>query len=85
MFDAFQVINYAIKIEPCSAMNGSSIISKDMNAMLTCMKKVSTLFERMDLILLNLYHTQTLSFALLMRQILKKKNYLRYHCSNSIC
>lgn len=61
MYDALQVINHAMKMEPCSSMNGSAITSKDTNAMFTCMRKVSRLFEGMDLILLNLYHVCTLS------------------------
>lgn len=39
--DTFQVINDAVKMEPCSTMNGSAITSKDTNAMLTCMRKVN--------------------------------------------
>ncbi|XP_078383275.1 glutamate receptor ionotropic, kainate 2-like isoform X2 [Oculina patagonica] len=42
VYDAVQVINQAINSEPCLSINGSSIISKNKEAMLTCMKKVST-------------------------------------------
>lgn len=46
-FDAVQVINQAINLEPCLSINGSFISANDKEAMLTCLKKVSVMYYKL--------------------------------------
>lgn len=40
-YDAVQVIKQALNREPCSSMNASVVTSRERDAMLKCMRKVS--------------------------------------------
>ena len=39
-FDALQVLQKALEIEPCSSINASKVTTKDRENLLDCMKKV---------------------------------------------
>ena len=39
-FDAFQVLQKALEIEPCSSINASKVTTKDRVNLLDCMKEV---------------------------------------------
>ena len=40
-YDAVQVIKQALNREPCASMNASVVTSRERDAMLKCMRKVS--------------------------------------------